>query len=163
MARKKTPPEYGDSPCLICQKLLLVTMRELRGSSPSAVKGLENDTANRCIMPSFPRRGSSICGSEVLTGPMIVACQWNCQRTVSYGLEKYRTGTLMAACRGRERQMILRRLKGHGEGGRGRGFRIPSLRQPGRQSKTTAGPCKATTSANSSLSTANTIPSQQRG
>ena len=56
MARKKTPPEYGLSPCIGCQ---------LRcGFGPG-------------VLPLSKR------SNALRTGPMIVACQWNYTRLLS--------------------------------------------------------------------------------
>jgi len=56
MARKKTPPEYGESPCMRCVSAIVAMITDYRW------------------------REQSFRGGEKRTGPIIVACQWNYKR-----------------------------------------------------------------------------------
>ena len=67
MARKKTPPEYGESDCGQSQYIVIIAC------SASVSQAVASGTSG----------GRRQRNETTLTGPMMVACQWNCQRPKS--------------------------------------------------------------------------------
>lgn len=130
MARKKTPPEYGESLCCgnFCQPDCSFP-RRWRTAYCREERGVESS-----------RRG--------LTGPMIVACQWNCSRLF--------VSTGSASLRYRRLPKWRSRLSRSKPGG---GHNIPDRLRWGLQSMTTAGHCNHKVSPNPQ----NGVLSRERG